>query len=190
MAKGRFKPLHPEKYKGDPSNIIYRSGWEMTVMARFDNNPNVLEWSSEEIAIPYRTILDEEYEIRNKLPYKRYHRYFVDFYVKVKDKSGKLNKYLIEVKPLKETKAPVREDFKSEVSFKKALKTWIINSAKWKAAREYCADHGMGFVIQTEEDIYGRQPTKPAGRSRPNVGNGTRSNRLVQRKATRPRKRN
>lgn len=158
-------------------------------MTKFDNNPSVLEWSSEEIAIPYRTILDEQYEIQHKLAYKRYHRYFVDFYVKVKDRSGKVNKYLIEVKPLKETKAPQRADFRTEPSYQKAMRTWTINSAKWAAAREYCADHKMGFLIQTEEDIYGRPATKPVKRSRPSVGRSTGSRRLVQGKAAGPRKR-
>jgi len=193
--KGTFKPKHLEKYKGDPTNIVWRSWWEFTVMSRFDNNPNVIEWSSEEVIIPYRTLLDEQYEIKNKLPYRRYHRYFVDFYVKVKDRSGKVNKYLIEVKPLKETKAPQRAEFRTEPSYQKAMRTWVINSAKWKAAREYCADRGMGFLIQTEEDIYGRpehkptKPIKPKATSKHRTGRSSRSDGLVQGKASRPRAR-
>lgn len=153
--KDKFRPANPGKYKGDPSNIVYRSSWEFTCMMKFDQNPNVIAWSSEEIQVPYRTVLDEAYEIKNKLAYKRYHRYFVDFYVKIRDRQGKIQQLLIEVKPHKETIEPVRAKFKSEKSFRVALSKWIINSAKWVAAREYAADHNMKFMIYTEKQIYG-----------------------------------
>ena len=68
--KGYFKPKNPKKYKGDPTNIIYRSSWECKLMIRLDEDPNVISWGSEEIIIPYRSPID------NKI-----HRYFVDFIV-------------------------------------------------------------------------------------------------------------
>ena len=157
--EGSFKPKNPQKYRGDPTKIFYRSSWEFTCMMKFDLNSNVIEWSSEEIQIPYRTILDEEYEIRNKLSKKRYHRYFVDFYVKVKDRNGKINRYLIEVKPKNQTVPPNRADYskRSEKRFIADRNRWIINEAKWKAAREYAEDRGMKFLIHTEEEIYGKK---------------------------------
>ena len=82
--QGKFSPKNYKKYKGDPTNIIYRSSWELTFMKYCDSNPNVLEWGSEEIVIPYKSPLDN-----------RYHRYFVDFYIKVKEKTGVVKKYLI-----------------------------------------------------------------------------------------------
>lgn len=154
--KGIFRPKNVSKYRGDPSNIVFRSSWEFTCMSRFDNNPNVLEWSSEEVVIPYRTVLDEAAEVKNRSHRKKWHRYFVDFAVKVKDRSGTVHKYLIEVKPLKETVEPKRSDFKSERSFRKAERTWIINKAKWKAAKEWAEDRGMKFKIFTEKNIYGK----------------------------------
>jgi len=69
--KGRFSPKNPKKYKGDPTNIIYRSGWERRVMVYVDDNPAIIEWSSEEIAIPYLCPTDD-----------RWHRYYPDFVVK------------------------------------------------------------------------------------------------------------
>ena len=54
--QGRFKPRNPGKYKGDPSNIIYRSSWEKKFMLWCDCNLNVLEWGSEEIVIPLSLI--------------------------------------------------------------------------------------------------------------------------------------
>ena len=38
---GRFRPSNPGKYKGDPTNIIYRSSWEKKVMIWCDVNSNV-----------------------------------------------------------------------------------------------------------------------------------------------------
>ena len=86
--RGRYIPSKPKKYKGDSSNIIYRSLWERKFMVYCDRNDNILEWGSEEIIIPYRSPLDG-----------RIHRYFPDFYVKVKQKDGSVKKMLIEVKP-------------------------------------------------------------------------------------------
>ena len=56
--KGFFKPKNPIKYKGDPTNIIYRSSWEQRCMVYFDLNLNVLEWQSEEFFIPYKSPID------------------------------------------------------------------------------------------------------------------------------------
>ena len=55
---GRFRPSYPGKYKGDPTNIIYRSLWERKLMVWCDKNENVLEWGSEEIIIPYVSPID------------------------------------------------------------------------------------------------------------------------------------
>ena len=73
--KGKFTPQHPEKYKGDATNIIYRSSWEVRVMKYLDNNPAIIWWGSEELHIPYYNPVD-----------KKMHRYFPDFIAKVKRK--------------------------------------------------------------------------------------------------------
>ena len=44
--KGRYIPENPKKYKGDPTNIIYRSSWEKQMMIYFDNNEHIVEWQS------------------------------------------------------------------------------------------------------------------------------------------------
>ena len=84
--KGRYSPSYPQKYKGNPSNIIYRSLWERKFMVFCDLSENIVEWGSEEIAIPYRSPIDN-----------RVHRYFPDFYVKLRETTGKIKKYIIEV---------------------------------------------------------------------------------------------
>ena len=71
--KGRYIPTNPKKYKGDPQNIIYRSLWERKFMVYCDTNDSVIEWGSEEVIIPYLSPWDG-----------RMHRYFPDFYIKIK----------------------------------------------------------------------------------------------------------
>lgn len=139
--KGRFSPKNPEKYKGDPTNIIYRSLWERKVMVYLDENPNVIEWNSEEIIIPYISPVDN-----------RPHRYFPDFWVRARSKDGSSKTMLLEVKPKAQTKEPKK---KSKVTKKyiTEVMTWGVNQAKWKYAQEYCLDRGWEFKILTEDEL-------------------------------------
>lgn len=139
--KGKYSPTNIKKYKGDPTNIIYRSLWERRFMVYCDRNPNILEWGSEEIVIPYVSPLDG-----------RIHRYFPDFYVKVKQKDGTLKKLIIEVKPKKYTVPPVTPKRKTR-HFIAEVREWGKNEAKWKAAKEFCKDYGMEFMILTEDHL-------------------------------------
>ena len=95
--KGKYYPSFPRKYKGDPTNIIYRSLWERKFMVYCDKNDRILEWGSEEFFIPYRSPIDG-----------KIHRYFPDFYMKVKQNSGGVKKFIIEVKPKYQCKPPVK----------------------------------------------------------------------------------
>lgn len=139
--KGFFKPKNPFKYKGDPTNIIYRSSWEQRCMAYFDSNPNVLEWQSEEFFIPYRSPIDG-----------KIHRYFPDFKIKVRTKTGIIETVVIEVKPYKQTQQPsiqkrVTRKYLSEV------RTYGINKGKWAAAEYFCKEKGWKFQILTEHEL-------------------------------------
>jgi len=135
--KGKFKPKNPQKYKGDPTNIIYRSRWELKLMSRLDEDSQIVQLSSEEIIIPYRSPIDN-----------RIHRYFPDFWVK--NLNGDV--ILIEVKPYSQTKPP---DVISKPTrrYINEVVTWGKNQAKWKAAEEYCADRKWKFVIMTEHEL-------------------------------------
>jgi len=139
--KGRFKPKYPEKYKGNPTNIIYRSLWELRVMRYFDQHPGVIEWGSEEIIIPYISPVD------NKI-----HRYFPDFYVKMRNRTGTLETMILEVKPSGQTKEPVKQDKVSRRYIKEVF-TYGINQAKWKAAEEFCKDRKWIFKVLTEKEL-------------------------------------
>ena len=139
--KGKYIPKNPQKYKGNPSQIIYRSLWERKFMVYCDNNPNVLEWQSEEFCIPYRSPID------NKV-----HRYFPDFFIKYKDVSGKIRSSLIEVKPLRQCSPPSKPKRQTKKYLNEAYE-YAKNQAKWKAAQDYCADRMWEFKVMTEKEL-------------------------------------
>ena len=139
--RGRYIPTYPKKYKGDPSNIIYRSLWERKFMVYCDRNDRSLEWGSEEFFIPYRSPLDG-----------KIHRYFPDFYVKVKTKQNTIKKWVVEVKPKAQTRPP-RTPKRKTKKYITEVRNYAINDAKWKNAIEYCKDRNMEFIIITEDEL-------------------------------------
>lgn len=141
--QGVFKPLNPQKYKGNISKSppIYRSSWELRCMLKFDKHPDILEWSSEGVIIPYRSPIDN-----------RLHRYFIDFYIKYKDSSGNIKTKIIEVKPKAQTKAPVKGK-KTEMRYLREVMTYGVNDAKWEAAKQFAARKGWEFEVWTEAEI-------------------------------------
>ena len=139
--KGRFRPTNPRKYKGDITNIVYRSLWELRFMKWCDTNPSVEEWGSEIVVVPYISPVD-----------RKIHRYFVDFYIKIRDKNGMIQKYLVEIKPEKFTKPPEIPKKKTKAFIDEVFQ-YGVNDAKWKAAFEYCQDRNMKFIILTEKDL-------------------------------------
>ena len=140
--KGRYKPQNPQKYDGDPTNIIYRSLLERRFMVYCDTKSHILKWSSEEVVIPYVSPIDN-----------RVHRYFVDFMIQYRDASGSLRTVLVEVKPKSQTQPPKRPEGKPTRRFINEVKTWGVNSAKWNAANEYCVDRKWEFKIITEKEL-------------------------------------
>ena len=122
--KGRYPPLNPKKYKGNPTTIIYRSLMERRFMRYCDTHENIIQWNSEECVIPYVSPID-----------RRIHR------------------YLVEVKPKKQTKPPPRTPTKKTKRWYGEVKTWGVNEAKWKAATEFAKDRQWNFVILTEEHL-------------------------------------
>lgn len=140
--QGKYTPKNKEKYKGDPNNIIYRSSWEFRFMKYCDNNPNIIEWGSEEFFINYFD------PTTNKV-----RRYFPDFFVKLKNKSGEIKKYIIEVKPKKQTVEPTKNPKRKTKSWINEVLTYEKNKSKWKAATEFCKDNLMEFKIITEDEL-------------------------------------
>lgn len=149
FVRGKFTPKNPAKYRGNLRNIVFRSSWELRLFNYLDTNSSVLEWNSEEVVIPYRSPLDGEM-----------HRYFVDAYAKFQTKSGSIERYLIEVKPHKETINPaINRKRKSKYS-RLEEDTYKKNSAKWSAAEAVAERYGMKFIILTEYELYNKKRHK------------------------------
>lgn len=147
--KGRFRPTNPEKYKGDPTNIIYRSLWEAKFFRYVDRHPAIIWWASEELAIPYMSPKDG-----------KVHRYYPDVIVYVEDPVTKKRKtIMIEIKPKAQTMPPniakknATKTGRVSTRYLREHKTYEINIAKWAAAREYCLDRGWEFEIYTEKHL-------------------------------------
>ncbi len=148
MSKGypkprKWIPKNPEKYKGDYTNIVARSSWEVKCFNYMDRNPEVIEWSSEEFIIPYKSPVD------GKL-----HRYFPDIIAKMRSSDGRIKTYMIEIKPFYQTQEPqmkkrITKQYINEVC------TYGVNTAKWKAAKIFCTQKGWEFLILTEKQLFG-----------------------------------
>ena len=139
--KGVYKPKNIKKYRGNPTRIVYRSLWERKYMIYCDSTPSILEWGSEEVIIPYRSPID-----------RRVHKYYPDFYIKVREKGGNISKYIVEIKPKKQTKPPYGKD-KRTAAYKREALTFAVNRSKWDAAEDYCDDRQMKFLILTEDHL-------------------------------------
>jgi hypothetical protein len=144
-SQGYYKPVNPDKYVGDLSKIIYRSSWEYRFMRYCDLTPAVQKWSSEPRAIKYYSPIDQ-----------KMHDYYVDFYLRV-DKHGKMQDFLAEVKPNKALSKPILENratMKRLQEYNEQLRTWIINKAKFEAAKAFADSIGYKFVLVTEEFLF------------------------------------
>ena len=139
--KGKYSPSYPRKYKGDPTNIVYRSLWERKFMVYCDLNENILEWGSEEIVLPYRSPVDG-----------RVHRYFPDFYIKVKESTGRIKKMIIEIKPKRQCSPPSKPKKQTKGYLREAYE-YAKNQAKWEATSEWCKDRGYIFKVFTEKEL-------------------------------------
>lgn len=139
--QGLFNPRNKEKYKGTHP-IIYRSALELSFMRWADSNSRIVEWGSESIIIPY---------VKPKLDTSKpkIHRYYPDFNITMHSNEG-LKKYLIEVKPLKQTQPPKPRKGKNTI---REQYTYAVNDAKWKAASAWCKANNYNFQILTEKDL-------------------------------------
>lgn len=141
----RWIPKHPEKYVGDVNNIIARSSWEIKFLNYCDTHPEIIKYASEELVIPYISPVDG-----------KPHRYFVDFVILVRTKSGEMKKFAVEVKPYAQTLPPTLQpkNSKQRMRLINEVTTYSVNQAKWIAAEQYCRKKNMEFVILTEKQLY------------------------------------
>ncbi len=132
--KGKYNPRNPEKYKGNPHNITYRSLWERKFMVYCDTSSAVIEWGSEEIIIPYLSPKDG-----------RIHRYFPDFYIKVKQADGAIKKMIIEVKPKVQCRPP-KEPKRRTRRWMNEVITYGVHDAKCRYVHAWYVDHVLRLL--------------------------------------------
>jgi hypothetical protein len=137
-----FVPINAQKYVGRYP-IIIRSSWERLFCQWLDVTPTVLQWSSENIAIPYY----DPVQMKNR-------RYYPDFWMKIKNREGGPTEYIVEIKPAKETKPPTKRGRKSKKTRLFQESTWVTNQAKFRAAEKYCRKMGYKFKIMTEKNLF------------------------------------
>lgn len=136
--QGRYNPINPSKYIGDKTNIVYRSRWERLFFKYLDTNPNIIQWGSEVIIVPYICATD-----------KRQHRYFVDIIYKTISNEV----FLIEVKPYHETQKPNFKKSTKKKTIVESSNKYLKNMSKWAAATKYAEDRGWKFKIFTEDTL-------------------------------------
>ena len=145
FVQGYFEPQNPDRYIG-PTPIIYRSSWERKFMIMCDTKDNVLKWSSEPVAIKYRSTMD-----------KREHTYYPDFYMKTAgtDEEGP-TEWLVEIKPeaqIKKPRPPLKKSQKALKSYKFLAEQYIKNRDKYAYANAWCENRGWRFIVLTEKTL-------------------------------------
>ena len=141
--QGKFVPKNLNKYIGIKSEIFYRSSWEYRYMMWLDENESVLAWNSEGAVIPYFSPVDQ-----------KMHRYFVDFLAKMRTRDGSEKTYAIEVKPKVQMLPPTT---KNKIRLVEETMTYVVNQAKWEAARTHFSKMGIHFIVINEDDLFGKQ---------------------------------
>lgn len=134
--RGLYRPVHPEKYLGNPQRIVFRSSWELRLFKWLDNTPAVLQWASEEFSVPYLSPIDGQV-----------HQYYPDALVVYRDKYGNVQKEIVEIKPYAETVLTPKASDQQKMAL-------IVNEAKWKAADRFAQQNGLKFRVITEKTMF------------------------------------
>lgn len=133
--------MNSYKEENGESYLNFKSSFELKAFRFADSNPAIVKFSIEPFAIKYLKPTDA-----------KIHRYYIDMYLEFK--SG--DKFLVEIKPYSETippKQPKRLTQKSQINYQKAISTYLINQAKWAAAKEFAQKNNMRFIILTEREL-------------------------------------
>lgn len=158
--QGWIKLIYPEKFvrpldeymnsstdiKDKDGKIIsavqYKSRLERRMIEYCDGNKFITRWSEEPFAIQYIKPTDG-----------KYHRYYIDFMIEFQNK----NKFLVEIKSYGETQKPQIPKYKTTkamFNYQEEIQTYIINQAKWKAAKIFAEQRGLQFIILTEKELF------------------------------------
>jgi hypothetical protein len=159
----KYKMLHPEKYIGDVSLIIYRSGWELSFCKWCDASPSVIRWSSEPVKVPYYDRVSklaecQKYGLDPNNPSNWLIKYYnTDFWIEIGDDKGEVKKMFIEIKPsdklIKPTPPAANSSLKEKKNFNIRAKEYLINEAKFAAMNAWAEKTGVKFYVFTEKTL-------------------------------------
>ena len=154
VPKNKEKVIKLNSYGG----VFYRSSWEKKIMVWLDMKEEIFQWGAECIAIPYQMTHFENGNIEIKK-----HRYYPDFFYKMRNSQGVLREVVMEVKPMKEYKmvqdlnegklSVPEKGIKKLKSFEYDLKMAYKNKQKWETMIKWCDKKGYDFIIITEEHL-------------------------------------
>ncbi len=148
--QGWYKILNPEKFvkpidehmkSYKDGHVNFKSRLELKAIKYADYNKFVVRWSLEPFHVKYLKPTDG-----------KIHRYFIDLFLEFQ--TG--DKFIVEIKSKGETvppKPPKNKTQKALVNYQRALQTYAINEAKWKAANEFATQQKMKFIILTEDEL-------------------------------------
>jgi hypothetical protein len=144
--QGKYNPINPNKYIGNPLDIVYRSSWELAFCKYLDQNEKVIKWGCEQPIITYS---DTKGSV---------HRYYPDYYYQICKNGNPLNftQVIAEIKPASELNPPIKplnETGKALENYEYAVRTYIKNKIKFSAAVDFADKNGMEFVIITEDRL-------------------------------------
>lgn len=154
--QGKYRPINPGKYRGDVTDIVFRSSWELVAFKFCDMTPEILAWNSENTVIKYISPVDG-----------KPHRYFIDLTIWAKQTDGRVGKFLVEIKPYAQTQVPRNSPNKKQENYVKECHTYLVNKAKWKAATSHAATIGGNFIVWTEKQLFpSQQKMRPMKRAK------------------------
>lgn len=145
FQQGYYRPLNPHKYIGSEKSIIYRSSWEKKFMIKCDNREDVLFWSSEPVCIKYFSTWDN-----------KYHNYYPDFYMKVQKQNGKVEEFLVEIKPhqqIQKPRPPKKRSKKALENYRFLAEQYIKNRDKYNYAKKWAENRDWRFIVMTEKSL-------------------------------------
>ena len=154
--QGLFVPKNNAKvYKlNEKGGLYYRSSWELTAMKYFDLNDDVVLWGAECIEIPYQLKKPDKHGILTVTK----HRYYPDFYYKLKMNDNTIREILMEVKPIEQTRPPkfketARLTAKQLKNYEYEINEYNRNMSKWEHAIKYCEMKGVEFKFLTKQQV-------------------------------------
>ena len=157
---GNYIPKNKDKVLklNTQGGVYFRSSWEKKIMVWLDLKPEIIQWGAECLEIPYQMTHFENGDTKIKA-----HRYYPDFFYRMRSSDGVLKEVVVEVKPLKDYNMVIalsegklqtpEKGLKKLKSFEYDIKQAQKNREKWMAMIEWCKIKGFEFIIITEENL-------------------------------------